>query len=120
MAYRPERLAELLKKEVSELLTQMKDPRIGFVTVTRVEVTGDLRQAKVYVSIMDKSIEKEDTVKALKKAQGFVRSAIGRQIRLRHIPEIYFIPDDSIGEGIRLIQLIDKVGKDNSANDDQK
>ena len=111
MSFRPERLAEAIKKEVSALLREMKDPRIGFVTVTTVEVSSDLRYAKVFVSVFGREAQQEDALKALRRAQGFVRTELGRRIRLRHTPEVTFVLDRSIGEGARVIRIIDEIGK---------
>lgn len=118
MAFRPERLAEVIKKEVSDLLRQMKDPRIGFVTVTTVEVSPDLRYAKVFVSVLGNGTEQDASFKALQRAQGFVRSELGKRIRLRHTPEVSFVLDRSIVEGTRLIQIIDGLGKGQPGSSD--
>lgn len=111
MAFRPERLAEVIKKEVSDLLRQMKDPRIGFVTVTAVEVSSDLRYAKVFVSVLGSNEEQGASMKVLRGAQGFIRTELGKRIRLRHTPEVSFVPDPSIREGTRIIQIIRDIGK---------
>lgn len=111
MAFRPERLAEVIKKEMADLLRQMKDPRVGFVTVTTVEVSPDLRYAKVFLSVLGSAEEQDNSLKALRRAQGFVRTELGKRIRLRYTPEVSFVLDHSIGEGARLIQIIDEIGK---------
>lgn len=111
MSFRSERLAEVIKKEVSDLLRQMKDPRVGFVTVTMVDVSSDLRYAKVFVSTLGSDEEQDTTLKALQRAQGFVRTELGKRIRLRYIPEVSFILDNSIEEGVRIIRIIDDIGK---------
>ena len=88
---RVRKLQEFIKQEVSQMLMRgMKDPRIGFTTVTDVEVTGDLRQAKIYVSLFGSDKEKADTLQALKHARGHVRSELGKILNLRHVPEIDF------------------------------
>lgn len=109
MAYRPERLAEVMKQELSELLRQLKDPRIGFVTVTSVEVSRDLRYAKVFTSVMGSEDDQKKTMAALEKAQGHLRSEIGRRIRLRYTPEITFKLDHSISDGMRLVGIIEEI-----------
>ncbi len=87
---RANRVAEQMKKELGEILTRkIKDPRIGFVTVTDVEVTGDLQQAKVFISVLGDEKQKQDTLLGLAKAKGFMRSEIGQRIRLRKTPELY-------------------------------
>jgi len=114
MSHRPERLAEAIKKEMSELLREeLKDPRIGFVTITWVEVSSDLKYAKIYVSVFGNKEEQKATMAALKKAQGYVRTELGRRIRLRHVPEVSFKLDSSIEHGTRVIKLLDGVIRDN-------
>ncbi len=109
--HRPERVAELIKKEVSDLLQRdVKDPRIGFVTVTDVEVSGDLRHAKVFVSILNGN--KEETMEGLDATIGFMRSEIGKRIRLRHTPEVIFRYDDSIETGTRVFKILKDIKTD--------
>ncbi len=110
MSHRPERLAEAIKKEVSDLFQgELKDPRIGFATITGVEVSSDLKHAKIYVSVLGGNDEQESTMAALKKAQGFIRTELGRRIRLRHVPEITFKLDNSIEHGARVLKLLNEV-----------
>jgi ribosome-binding factor A len=97
MKLRPTRIGEQMKKEMSDIISRkIKDPRIGFVTVTDVQVTGDLQQAKVYISVLGDEEQKQNTLKGLAKAKGFIRSEIGQRIRLRKTPEILFEFDESI------------------------
>ncbi|BAQ10562.1 30S ribosome-binding factor RbfA [Sporosarcina sp. FSL W7-1349] len=110
MSMRANRVAEQMKKELGSIIGQkLKDPRIGFVTVTDVEVTGDLQQATVFISVLGKESEKEDTLKGLTKAKGFIRSEIGQRIRLRKTPEIEFEFDDSVAYGNRIESLLKQV-----------
>ena len=117
---RIEKLQELIKQEMSKmLLREIKDPRIGFVTVTDVEMTGDLREAKIYVSVMGNEKKVQDSLKGLQSALGFIRREIGKRIRLRFTPEISFALDTSLdySEHIQKILLdIEKEG--NSKNED--
>jgi len=106
---RAQRLREELKRETSDILRKMKDPRIGFVSVTDAEVSSDLRHVKIYVSILGNQEEKERTLAALEHARGFVRTEIGRRIRLRHTPEIAFRLDESIERGHRIAALLRSV-----------
>lgn len=93
---RTARVAEQMKKEIADLIrTEMKDPRIGFATVTRVEVAGDLQHAKVFVSVYGGASEKEQTVLALERAGGFIRGEVSRRLRLRVAPEMVFRLDES-------------------------
>ncbi|SRR6056297_3358317 len=109
---RVRRLQELLKEEISQIiLREVKDPRIGFVSVTDVEVSGDLRHAKVFVSVYGSENEKEETMEGLEKATGFVRKLIGERITTYHTPEIMFRYDDSIEHGVYISKLINDVRK---------
>ena len=92
------RINEEIQRELAEQLRRLKDPRVsqvGMVSVTRVDTTGDLRYAKVYISVLDKTQEK-DVLKGLKSASGFLRRELGRSLQLRYTPELQFIADDSI------------------------
>lgn len=107
---RPSRVAEEIKKEVSVIIPRdIKDPRVGFVTVTAVEVTNDLRYAKVYVSVLGGSEDEEQSLTALNNAKGLVRSAVGKRIRLRVAPEITFVLDKSFENAKRIGELLAKV-----------
>mgnify|MGYP001499106437 CR=1 FL=1 len=113
MSMRPNRVAEQMKKELSDIISRrLKDPRVGFVTVTDVQVTGDLQQAKVYITVLGDEDTKQETLTALEKAKGFIRSEIGSRIRLRKTPEIFFEFDESIEYGNRIEKLISELKKD--------
>jgi len=104
---RVEKVQEFIQQEVSKIiLTEIKDPRIGFVTVTRVEVSNDLRYAKIYVSLMGTPEEKANTMAGLKSALGYIRSEIGKRIRLRFVPEISFYVDESLEHASRIQELL--------------
>ena len=104
---RIEKLQELIKQEMSKmLLTDLKDPRIGFVTVTDVEMTGDLREAKIYVSIMGGEDQVKNSLEGLQSALGFIRREIGHRIRLRFTPEISFALDTSLDYGDHIQKLL--------------
>ena len=119
MSFRPERLAEAIKKEVSDLLREeLKDPRIGFVTITSVEVSKDLRYANIYASVLGDSAGQKATIEVLQKAQGFVRGELGRRIRLRYTPEITFKLDQSISRGSKLIALMEEVKEKGGERDE--
>src|SRR5690554_6739770 len=107
MSLRPNRVGEQMKKELSDIIgRKIKDPRIGFVTVTDVEVTGDLQQAKVFISVLGDEEEKEDSLVGLAKANGFIRSEIGQRIRLRKTPEITFEFDEAQAYGNHIDALL--------------
>ena len=104
---RADRLGDLMQREISDILhRKIKDPRIGFCTIMGVNVSDDLRHAKVRVSIMGTESQKKSTLKGLKSATGFVRREIGSRIALRHTPEIVFVIDKSVDHSIRIAQLI--------------
>jgi ribosome-binding factor A len=119
MSLRPTRVGEQMKKELGEIIgRKIQDPRIGFVTVTDVEVTGDLQQAKVFISVLGDDEQKENTLKGLAKAKGFIRSEIGQRIRLRKTPEISFEFDESINYGNRIDTLLHEINKQSTQDQD--
>ena len=110
---RLEKLQELIKQEMGKmLLNDLKDPRIGFVTVTDVEMTGDLREAKIYVSVMGDAEQVKNSLEGLNSALGFVRREIGQRIRLRFTPEISFALDTSLDYGEHIQKLLLQVEGD--------
>lgn len=112
MSMRANRVAEQMKKELGEIIVRkLKDPRIGFVTVTDVEVTGDLQQATIYLTVLGGDAKRDDTLKALEKAKGFIRSEIGQRIRLRITPELLFKFDESAAYGNRIDDLLRSINK---------
>lgn len=118
--HRPNRLAETLKEEISQLIrVELKDPRIGFVTLTSVEVAGDLAHAKVYISVLGTEDEGKISLEVLNRAAGFVRSEIGKRIRLRHVPAIVFVYDPSIEHGAHIAKLLKDVGVSNDAGKEE-
>lgn len=120
MGHRVNRVGEQMKKELGDIIgRKIKDPRIGFVTVTDVEVTGDLQQAKVFISVLGDDVQKENTLKALAKAKGFIRTEIGQRIRLRKTPEITFEFDQSIDYGNRIETLLHQVQNEDKENENQ-
>ncbi len=112
---RAQRVAEEIKREVSEILRkEIRDPRVavsGVISVTDVSVTRDIRHAKIYVSVLGSEEEKTQTLEALKKAAGFIRSEIGKRIRLRHTPEITIQLDHSIAYGAHINQLLHDINR---------
>lgn len=113
MSTRQEKVREMLKVEISEIIhREMKDPRIGFVTITDVKISSDLRYARVYVSVLGDEVSQRKSLKGLNCAAGFVRAEIGKRIRMRVTPEIEFIFDKSIEQGVRIFELLQKINKD--------
>ena len=110
MTQRTQRIDELLRQEISDLLTrEVGDPRIGFATVTDVETTPDLRHARVWVSVIGPAEARATAVKALEHAMPFVRHELGKRLRLRRIPEFSVRLDESIERGSRVMQLINEL-----------
>ena len=108
--HRQEKLGELIAVELSDLLrTRMKDPRVGFASITHVEVSGDLRHAKIFVSVMGSEEERVATMRALKHATGFLRHELAGRIVLRYMPELVFKLDNSIAQGARILELIHQI-----------
>src|SRR5699024_5628710 len=110
---RSNRVAEQMKKELGDIISRkIKDPRVGFVTITDVEVTGDLQQANVFISILGDEKEQQNTLIGLAKATGFIRTEIGKRIRLRKTPEIFFETDESIERGNRIEKILNDLNED--------
>ena len=112
------RINEELQRELSTLIRALKDPRVqqSMVSVTKVEATGDLRYAKVYISVLDKDKSKE-TLKGLKSAGGFLRREIGSRLQLRYTPELVFEEDDSIAYGAKMFDLLRSLDVKNEDSD---
>ena len=114
------RINEEIQRQLSADIRRLKDPRVsgsGMVSVTRVDTTGDLRYAKIYVSVLDKSQEK-DVLKGLKSAGGFLRRELGSALGLRYTPELIFEADDSIAYGAHILDMLHHVKPANPANAD--
>jgi ribosome-binding factor A len=104
---RSERVADLVRKEISEMLIRsIKDPRIGFVTITRVTVTDDCRSAKIYYSVVGSPDEREQSLEGLNSAKGYIRRELGHRMKLKYTPEIVFQFDPSIEYAVHMEELI--------------
>ncbi len=118
---RSEKVADLIQKEISQMLVKsVKDPRIGFVTITRVTVSEDCRFAKVYFSVAGTLEERENSLKGLESAKGYVRKELGRRIRLRYTPEIMFQFDPSIEYSIHMEELIQSIHQQKEPKGDEE
>ena len=108
---RRDRLASLIEEIVGELLQhEIKDPRVaGLTSITRVEVSADLSLARLYVSVMGTEEERKETLRALGRAAGFIRSKLGEELTIRHVPEISFELDRSIEQGDRVLALLNRI-----------
>lgn len=110
---RVRKLQEFIKQEVSQILLRgLKDPRVGFVTVTDVRVTGDLREATIYVSLFGSDKEKEQSLTALRHSAGYFRSELGKVLKLRHIPSIAFDADTSLDYSMHIEELLHSIKKE--------
>ena len=103
------RINDDIKRELSELIPTLKDPRVrGLISITRVDTTADLRYCKVYVSALDKS-DVKDMIRGLKSASGYLRRELAKRMTLRYTPELIFTPDDSIDQGNRVLGMLGKL-----------
>jgi ribosome-binding factor A len=107
---RAARLAEEIREEVADIVAhRLKDPRIGFVTITRVELSPDQTLARVLFSVLGEAADRAATLAGLSKAAGFVRRELGQRIRLRHTPEVEFVYDKGLDAADRVGRLLDEV-----------
>jgi ribosome-binding factor A len=115
---RSDKVGVVIKEEISRMLIrEIKDPRIGFVTITRVKVSKDLRFVKVYFSVLGDQSAREDSLRGLNSAVGFMRRELGRKLRLRYVPDIVFSFDPSLEHMSRLAELIQEIHEDEKPED---
>lgn len=113
--HRAHRLAGEIQKEIAQIIREeVKDPRIGFVTITGVDVTNDLRHAKIFLSTLGEKTDIDNCLKALEKASGFIRTEIAKRIRLRYAPELNFKFDESQVYGEKINKLLTEVKGDSN------
>ncbi len=118
---RARRVGEQIQKEVSALLVKgLKDPRIGFVTITGVEVTPDLHLARVYFTVMGDAAARKESEKGLKSSESFIRRELGRRLRTRYVPDIIFQYDSSQEYGNRIESLIQEIHADEDDHGDRE
>jgi len=120
--YRINRISEEIRKEVSDIIrNDVKDPRIAeFSSVVKTEVTGDLRHAKIYVSVMAGEKERKDTLEGLKKASGFIRRELGKRLDIRHVPALQFSMDKSIEFCVEISKKISELNLNQEKQNDNK
>ena len=107
---RVERVAELIREEISEIIREeVSDPRIGFVSITRVDLSPDLENARIYVSILGNEENKKECMRGLNSATKFIRGKLGHLLQMRVVPEIKFVRDDSLEKGSRVLGIISKL-----------
>ncbi|NQT75343.1 MAG: 30S ribosome-binding factor RbfA [Candidatus Omnitrophica bacterium] len=119
MGMRSERVQRQLKKEISLILQEdLRDPRIGFVTLTRIDLTGDLRYAKVYFSVLGDEAAKQSSTEGIQSAVGYIRRLIGERLKLKYVPEISFKLDKSIEYSINLEKTFERLKNEREQNQD--
>jgi len=117
-SYRRERLNESIKELLGELiLSRVKDPRVGFVTITGVEVDRDLDTAKVFFSVMGGDSERAESKEGLESAKNFLRKTVGRELKLRNTPDLRFVYDDSLDRSIRIEDTLKQIHEDDKETD---
>ena len=119
---RTRRVGEQIQRELAQLIQQeLKDPRLGMVTVSAVDVSRDLSHAKVYISTLNPEQDIDQTLQVLRRAAGFLRRELGRRMTMRIVPELRFVYDESIQRGSRLTSLIEEaVSKDRKKSDNEE
>jgi ribosome-binding factor A len=109
-SHRTQRVADLIREVLADVIRrELRDPRIGFVTLTDVRVTADLKHARIFVSELGEQEEREASLAALNRAAGFLRHALGREVRLKHIPELVFVHDTVADSGRRVDDLLRQI-----------
>ncbi|HUK95304.1 MAG TPA: 30S ribosome-binding factor RbfA [Gaiellaceae bacterium] len=109
MTERMRRVNEAVKEVISEGIAELQDPRVGFVTVTGVETSPDLRQARVFVSVLGNERKREQTLEGLAAAHGVLQARIARELRMKRTPQLTFEYDPTVERGVRMTQLIDEL-----------
>jgi ribosome-binding factor A len=117
MSQRTDRLDSQIQQELMDLLQrEMKDPRLGFATITRVETARDLGHARVWVSVLGTELERQRTMDALRVATPWLRRRLGERLSLRHVPELTVRHDDSIASGDRVLRLINELSEESGGH----
>ena len=112
MSTKNEKIAGLIQKNVSEIIQfSLKDPKIGFITITDAKVTNDLSYAKIFVSFLGQNARKEAGMKALERSKGYIRSELSKRLSTRKVPELIFVLDDSLEKGNRIDSIINDINK---------
>jgi len=117
MTERMRRVNESVRAVVAEAIVELKDPRVGIVTVTGVEVSPDLREGRVFVSVLGNARKRQATLAGLQSAHGFLQSRIARELDLKRTPQLTFEYDPTVERGVRMTQLIDELVHDTSPDD---
>jgi ribosome-binding factor A len=113
------RVNEAVREVLSEGIGDLKDPRIGFVTVTGVSTTSDLRQATVYVSVLGSERKRDESIRGLESSRGVLQSRLNRELHLKRTPQLSFEYDPTVERGVRLSQMIDELTPDEPDDDER-
>ncbi|GAB4537765.1 MAG: 30S ribosome-binding factor RbfA [Thermodesulfovibrionia bacterium] len=112
------RLGDLIREEVAEIIMhRMRDPRLGFVTVTYARISDDLRHATIYLSVFEDS-KKKDTLNILKASASFIRGELAKKLKIKYIPSLTFMIDESIEQGLKIDRLLDEVRTGDEIDDE--
>ena len=117
MTERMRRVNEAVREALAEAIGELKDPRIGFVTVTGVDTSTDLRQARVYVSVLGNERKREKTLAGLESAHGVLQARLASELRMKRTPQLTFQYDPTVVEGVRMAQLIDELAPEGRSED---
>lgn len=118
---RTQRVGGQIQRELAQIIQQeLRDPRLGMVTISAVEVSKDMAHAKVFITLMNTDQDVDATLKVLKKASGFLRRALGKRITLRVLPDLHFVYDSSLDEGMRIAALLDTVAAEDKEHEDER
>lgn len=121
MKHRKDRLEELIKRIVSEIIfRELKDPRIGFVTVTGVELSKDLAEAKIGISILGNSTEVRKSMEGIRSSSGYVQKLLGKELKIRNVPRVHFFLDKSVEEGVELVNRIETLAGIKKTSDEEE
>ena len=116
MTARTDRIDQLLRQEIGQILERdVQDPRIGFVTVTAVKTSTDLRQARVYVSVLGNERKRQKTLEGLDSAHGVLQAKLATELRMKRTPQLVFEYDPTVEEGVRMSRLIDELAPDDNS-----
>ena len=119
MSARAERVQEAIRQEISRIVqNEIKDPRLGFMTITKVELTNDLRYAKVFFSVLGEDKTKALALKGLKSAMGYIKGLLADRVKLRFMPEIVFKIDDSLEHAKHIHDILDKLKKEREGHEE--
>jgi ribosome-binding factor A len=116
MTERMRRVNEAIREALAEALVELKDPRIGFVTVTGVDTSTDLRQARVYVSVLGNERKREKSIAGLQSAHGVLQAKLADELRMKRTPQLTFEYDPTVEQGMRMSQLIDELAPDDNSS----